>query len=105
MCIRDRNLAAHYNADTFPEGKAACKKDLQEQFGLQPVSYTHLDVYKRQPIICAATIFAAAIDVVMPHFPNPVATYQSASTPEKWPMYGTLSTLIQSCLLYTSRCV
>ena len=31
----DPNLAAHYNADTFPEGKAACKKDLQEQFGLQ----------------------------------------------------------------------
>ena len=30
----DPNIAAHYNADTFHEGKAACKKALQEEFNL-----------------------------------------------------------------------
>ncbi len=31
----DPNIAAHYDAETFPEGKAACKKALREQFGLE----------------------------------------------------------------------
>lgn len=30
----DPNIAAHYNADTFHEGKASCKKALQEEFNL-----------------------------------------------------------------------
>ena len=30
----DPNSPAHYNADTFAEGKAECKRRLQEQFGL-----------------------------------------------------------------------
>ncbi len=31
----DPNMAAHFNADTVEEGKAACKKELQEIFGLE----------------------------------------------------------------------
>ena len=31
----DPNMAAHFNADTVEQGKAACKKELQEIFGLE----------------------------------------------------------------------
>ena len=44
MCIRDRN----YNATTFRKEKVKNKIQLQRELGLEAVSYTHLDVYKRQ---------------------------------------------------------
>ena len=56
MCIRDREYALKntpfycllkirfYNNDC----------DMGEQGGLMPVSYTHLDVYKRQGSMCAS---------------------------------------------------
>ena len=42
MCIRDR-------VPRNPTGKIE-KPKLREKYGAAPVSYTHLDVYKRQAI-------------------------------------------------------
>ena len=44
MCIRDR-LQGHL--DMVCEKAPGCRKDMEKE-GLDPVSYTHLDVYKRQ---------------------------------------------------------
>ena len=48
MCIRDRDFAAKHNIITMDESvdKSLC----YSSFSIIPVSYTHLDVYKRQPL-------------------------------------------------------
>ena len=56
---------------------------------LAPVSYTHLDVYKRQP--------EAVHRQSPPH--NPQIRQGYPADPESWPACPV------PCLLYTSRCV
>ena len=55
----DPNLPAHYNADTFPEGKAACKAALQAEVGLPTapdvplmVMVTRLAGHKGLDLLC-----------------------------------------------------
>ena len=45
MCIRDSPGAAHQRGDRTAQS--------EQQQPAQPVSYTHLDVYKRQALACA----------------------------------------------------
>ena len=61
---------------------------------LIPVSYTHLDVYKRQLLDIATSAFGdeVFVDGVQPS-KKPTGTH------------GKISALIHICLLYTSRCV
>ena len=68
MCIRDRIFNAQ---EMIASSHIAKARDV----ALNAVSYTHLDVYKRQERYCASEIF---------------------SVPE---------TFFKACLLYTSRCV
>ena len=61
MCIRDRgNLSVEYNhrvvifkdldkTKTYDGGYLNFSGDIGLYFEFKPVSYTHLDVYKRQP--------------------------------------------------------
>ena len=56
---------------------------------LEAVSYTHLDVYKRQPLYFAASAMPPAMETPWPSEPV------WASTPGVWRISG--------CLLYTSR--
>ena len=59
MCIRDRNLSdAHREAkeEMKTELRRLAEQDVLRRYdqvrGLRPVSYTHLDVYKRQVRLC-----------------------------------------------------
>ena len=62
MCIRDRGrlLARHHvkgdNEENrrFGENELARCKTMGIEAGKVPVSYTHLDVYKRQVTICSS---------------------------------------------------
>ena len=79
--------------------------------GLQPVSYTHLDVYKRQ--VLPSAIFLLVILAGLAAFLVHISTTQSITSAQDiqgarayhaaragvdWGLY-------QVCLLYTSRCV
>ena len=66
---------ATFDEPVFPE--------VQEEVVLLPVSYTHLDVYKRQ-LLCGA----------VPHDEEPAVRHLLAHLPGSC-----------ACLLYTSRCV
>ena len=52
MCIRDspRTKGGKTETDLFDRGK------IKETYGLEPVSYTHLDVYKRQDLYITVKI-------------------------------------------------
>ena len=54
MCIRDR-LIDYYVRDYFAEKSSDydCRGIVWKEGCFEPVSYTHLDVYKRQVWICA----------------------------------------------------
>ena len=60
-----------------------------------PVSYTHLDVYKRQ-------IMSIRINDLTVRFKNGVVAVNKASLEIPKGIYGLLG---ENCLLYTSRCV
>ena len=49
MCIRDRPVAVQQGRFAGPVAQAIEALIVQAQQGMNPVSYTHLDVYKRQP--------------------------------------------------------
>ena len=56
MCIRDRSIAAVKSKDTVKicdENGFVVSTPLRENVYSVPVSYTHLDVYKRQDIMMA----------------------------------------------------
>ena len=61
------------------------------------VSYTHLDVYKRQAIICSGIILKKT-----KMFAGDPAPFVMELPAYHWP---TVSNILRSCLLYTSRCV
>ena len=61
--------------------------------GTEPVSYTHLDVYKRQAENCADKASGA--------YTGEVSAEMVASTGAKYVILGHS----ERCLLYTSRCV
>ena len=50
MCIRDRNRGSRRSSgtDNFPAYRPVPQKKGKLNYDLSPVSYTHLDVYKRQ---------------------------------------------------------
>ena len=61
MCIRDRNSALEAELQT---AKDASKEKIADRLKYgkteqEPVSYTHLDVYKRQGIAAAARAFSS----------------------------------------------
>ena len=69
-----------------------------------PVSYTHLDVYKRQTPLAAAT--------PTPIFSGPLSPPCGVTLPALLPTADTAATALapaapldEACLLYTSRCV
>ena len=68
------------------------------QQGIPAVSYTHLDVYKRQVYVCPAIrwrlSYCAALPLAVVVLANMVAS------PPPRPIVSA-----ESCLLYTSRCV
>ena len=66
MCIRDSTCDDSYRIDYLrahiEEMKKAVELDGVDLLGYTPVSYTHLDVYKRQRIYCSPpTICTAAL--------------------------------------------
>ena len=65
--------------------------------GLHPVSYTHLDVYKRQEWACPhCSGLGEILQVDIEKIIDPQSTYMRAILPWRDSNY---------CLLYTSRCV
>ena len=64
-----------------------------------PVSYTHLDVYKRQPLFMAIWFAPALV------FFNRMAPVDALKASFNACLKNFLSLLVYGCLLYTSRCV
>ena len=50
MCIRDSMYIRIASNDFFSVSKDVVSKMISGEYDAEPVSYTHLDVYKRQPI-------------------------------------------------------
>ena len=57
MCIRDRVSTRPIAVTAIDKGPRVVSPPTR----LTPVSYTHLDVYKRQPVQAAAWLFVCAI--------------------------------------------
>ena len=86
---------------------------------VMPVSYTHLDVYKRQPYINEERKLAGSTLLVHDIFTNGIAyiklLFDLKQVPaELFPYVGILKSVLMGvntehysygCLLYTSRCV
>ena len=60
------------------------------------VSYTHLDVYKRQPLVLVGGPLASLNPEIIAPFADIVFIGESEES---------LPDLLTACLLYTSRCV
>ena len=63
-----------------------------------PVSYTHLDVYKRQSLYCYGVDFNKNVSEVFDAQGTIAAAYDYSP-------YGIVGSTGNLCLLYTSRCV
>ena len=66
-------------------------------FAFEPVSYTHLDVYKRQDD--ARSLLGEVSDQILGEFARAIAERDVAE------LYGLIRAQVEDCLLYTSRCV
>ena len=68
--------------------------------GVQPVSYTHLDVYKRQGYVLWALLMKnnPVSRIAIFGFVNPVVNVLLSAVLNGEPLF-------RCCLLYTSRCV
>ena len=114
MCIRDRGLddlrafAGSLNREIEPfildvrTGNGVLDVLLTEKrrqcLGAGTVSYTHLDVYKRQAWGVASVAFVTMSAGAAPGFSERVASTLSARS-------RCTSSCHCTCLLYTSRCV
>ena len=115
MCIRDRREITHQHAGYATPAAMASRADLAHTLGSlrasltagvdlahvtrdAPVSYTHLDVYKRQPFVILSHRGTPALS----HGGTVSIKYlwgRRVSGPDPAPGRGA------RCLLYTSRCV
>ena len=97
MCIRDSlhrdgaALALHFAAHCAQLGLHG--RDAVALFDAEPVSYTHLDVYKRQDGTTVSSGMTTA-QVAKMVSPSVVVITTEQVVYSQW-----------SCLLYTSRCV
>ena len=83
MCIRDSDICGHC-AKYYEVNKGCMQED-----GCGAVSYTHLDVYKRQPAI-SEQIYTLEDALLFAEMQMVIIRNADA---------------IKICLLYTSRCV
>ena len=108
MCIRDRNhlvslqgllvfeTALHRQVNGVIIVRPRCQRAIQNDLlGCDPVSYTHLDVYKRQVDQSALT------GESLPAERKSGEAVFSGSIIRR----GEIGGLVYACLLYTSRCV
>ena len=106
MCIRDRIYTCHLLFD------------VQLAHHIGPVSYTHLDVYKRQGLGIAKAFAAQGHNIVFNGLePNGAEIAQQVAdefgiqhlfSPANMLQPDTIKAMIaeaEACLLYTSRCV
>ena len=125
MCIRDSDKAAagvELAGDEYidpADGLIHCKKCGGQRQTVVPVSYTHLDVYKRQEMTTRLYLIAAlpvALAHATPTQARRVHAYYIAGIkqPEISRIEGVHSSKVSVsirrglrniCLLYTSRCV
>ena len=99
MCIRDR-IGAGYDerrsetsGDDGVSGLSELETDGAKRDGRYPVSYTHLDVYKRQDMYMKCQY--------MDELTNGKGIVFATGTP----LSNSMVELYTNCLLYTSRCV
>ena len=80
---------------------------------MRPVSYTHLDVYKRQRVGCNYKA-AYALSLTLRYFPDTIRNYQDIALAQqsrgldlsrKEKLGTRVKNVMNICLLYTSRCV
>ena len=55
MCIRDRNECRRYRQEPIAANLLETRRESVMTQIVYPVSYTHLDVYKRQSILCSTS--------------------------------------------------
>ena len=78
------------------------KSNLQDN--IKPVSYTHLDVYKRQDMYSFMTKTYHRMDTEIPYLSRDIIPLKVADN-ETNSYREALINILYACLLYTSRCV
>ena len=81
--------------DVYKEGETF---GLNEARVLAPVSYTHLDVYKRQILAAGTMMFTSGYTSYAAEGEEPIAIADQG-------IFSAGGITLTSCLLYTSRCV
>ena len=99
MCIRDSTSPVLVTTAGAPPSPTTILQMEQMGFGIRPVSYTHLDVYKRQDY--AHVLVDEAQDLSPMQWRMLARRGRSAS----WTVVGDAAQASWGCLLYTSRCV
>ena len=100
MCIRDSLWSSH-TALTLEEKKVLTIQIIQQnpdfgvKFGIEPVSYTHLDVYKRQ------AQYSQRPEEWVPE----AATFETAKSYREKKAIPLIQKLVKVCLLYTSASI
>ena len=115
MCIRDRRVILHCDMNNFyasvecmlnPELKnkpvAVCGS-VEERHGIVPVSYTHLDVYKRQ-VLDSEVAECDFTDVYMRSIGHASQVEKNLYPVEAEMKQQLTNAQKYNCLLYTSSC-
>ena len=118
MCIRDRIEQEEYCFDIAydDEGASLLINSNEQMLSEKPVSYTHLDVYKRQiPLLPSITSDCCRLDdyvalhYLLKHMAHLVqAAVWTAGLDDRLTDSGLISFQLfkaYACFLYTSRCV
>ena len=92
--VEPLHLGQRLQAPSANRPRSGCQYPEPEPLGVGPVSYTHLDVYKRQPMTEA--VGESSVELALADTSLFIAIEQERSLSRPPP---------RSCLLYTSRCV
>ena len=113
MCIRDRLDADEALAERQQVEIAARVGNevaghavrIHQQLTAEPVSYTHLDVYKRQDAPVAGRAFGMPVVEAAGCGARLTVPFQCIALCADEPTANGSSAVTRACLLYTSRCV
>ena len=114
--VENEELAAEVSEQLLTQSETSYRNRMTRELTSLPVSYTHLDVYKRQDGLILPMYESDGIGekleeivprdqcVLLETDITPEEYYQTVG-PDNRKLGGVLAGQIRACLLYTSRCV